>query len=59
MVTERQRDAQAALFNRVVEMQAAEGAPAAEAVDWAEERRRVLERLRERWASVRQLGELG
>lgn len=56
MVTERQRGAQVALFSSLRE--ARDAAPTAES-DGADERRRVVDRLRERWALVQQLGEAG
>lgn len=57
MVTERQRGAQSALFTRMSD--ADEAAPAVDFADGADERRRVVDRLRERWGLVRQLSEFG
>jgi hypothetical protein len=60
MVTERQRGAQAALFSSSSEAGfSGSTGQTAELADGADERRRVVDRLRRRWALVRQRSEAG
>lgn len=55
MVTERQRGAQAALFSSVRDLH--DATPSGEHAEAVDERRHLVDRLRERWSLVQQLGE--